>query len=262
MSSNGWSSAPRQFPVIGKYRTVAAVRRLTRSFTWLALPVAAVWIAVWILQPPHGKAPDARAVSAGSSLDAEAARDARALREAGAARRVGPTETRTAPPPRSHHPANAADESNDGAERLREAEALAYETARTAPLEAMHIAAALPDSGVRSQLVVHVTAQWAAQDPTQAVTWAMQIADDPLRGLTISSALVAWAEHDPLSAMAMALGGLAEGAVRDRAVAAVFQRWHQHSPDEAAAWVRALDPGVHKTQLLRVIDELPSGGGG
>ena len=85
--------------------------------------------------------------------------------------------------------------------------AVAYEAARTDPLSALDLAAALPSTRARDDVLVHGISQWAATDAA-ASEWAAKVPDPILRQRLLAAAAVASAERDGAGAAAMAVGTL------------------------------------------------------
>lgn len=120
---------------------------------------------------------------------------------------------------------------------------VAYEAAREKPMEAITLAIELPEDADRDALVKHSAAQWAASDPKAATEWAQQIEAGPLRNQVISSIATSLGESDPKAAAALATESLPAGKPQDDAVVGIIQRWAQHEPENAAAWVERFPTG-------------------
>ena len=114
---------------------------------------------------------------------------------------------------------------------------ITYEAARTEPVAALKLASALPSTPERDALLTHAVSQWAKSDSPTAALWAMKVPDPALRQRLVASVAVVMAERGGDSAVTLAMNGLAAVEDQDRAVVAIVQRWVQHSPQAAAAWV-------------------------
>jgi hypothetical protein len=115
--------------------------------------------------------------------------------------------------------------------------ALAYEAARTQPLVALGLARDLQPSRERDDLLVHAVSQWAGADAVTAAEWARNVTDRLLRQHLVSAVAIASAESDPAAAATLAASAMEAGDELDRTAVSIIQRWAQHSPESAAAWV-------------------------
>ena len=113
--------------------------------------------------------------------------------------------------------------------------AVAGEAARTQPRLALSLACDLPPGSDRDLVLAHAACQWAASEPGAAADWARQFPDSVLRSRLISS--VAVGSADPVVAANLAAVALPPGEEQERAAAVIAQRWAQHSPEAASAWI-------------------------
>ena len=120
---------------------------------------------------------------------------------------------------------------------------IAYETARTDPIEAMKLAMTMAPGEDRTELIFHTARQLAASDPKAAVAWARSLEDDSFREHILTGIATAWSESDAVAAAALAVNGLPPGRARDDAVVGIVQRWVQSEPQRAAAWVTDFPAG-------------------
>ncbi len=127
---------------------------------------------------------------------------------------------------------------------------LAYEAARSQPLEALKLAMEMSANTFRNDLVTHTASQWAASEPRAAAEWANQIADPDLRERVLAGVTTAWGESDPVTAGAWAVKSLGPGKHQDDAVVGVVQRWVQKEPQQAAAWVLEFPEGTLRNSAL------------
>jgi hypothetical protein len=116
-------------------------------------------------------------------------------------------------------------------------QAVAYEAARTEARTAVALAAALPATAERDDLLVHAVSQWAISDGAAAVAWARQVPERKLAQRLVGAVAVASADRDGPGAAALAAGDLDPGEDQDRVAVAVAQRWAANAPEAAAAWV-------------------------
>jgi hypothetical protein len=114
---------------------------------------------------------------------------------------------------------------------------LAYEAARTDALAALVLAAPLPATPRRNEVLVHAISQWAGENPGDAADWAAKVREPSLRHNLIAAVAIAGAELDGSAGAALAANSLPPGEEQDRTVVSVVQRWTQSSPKEAAWWV-------------------------
>jgi hypothetical protein len=115
--------------------------------------------------------------------------------------------------------------------------ALAGEAARTEPATALALAAVLPPSPERDDLLIYAVSQWAGVDPAAAAAWTQSTSDAALRERLIGAVAVASAKQDGNTAANLAVQSLPGGAEQDRAIVAIVQRWAQTAPQTAAGWV-------------------------
>lgn len=118
-----------------------------------------------------------------------------------------------------------------------------YEAARSAPLDAMKLAVAMPTGAGRDELLTHLAVQWADQEPKAAAEWASQIQDPETRNKLLGSALVAWSEQDPSAAAHFAFNSFPADDPKDEAIVGMVQRWTQKDPETAAQWVQQFPQG-------------------
>lgn len=114
---------------------------------------------------------------------------------------------------------------------------VAYEAARTDPIQALDLASTLPATPQRDELLVHAASQWAAANFTNAAAWALNVTDPDLRDRLVGAVAVGSAEQNPEASAMLAAQALPPGDGQDRAVVSIVQRWAVHSPQETADWV-------------------------
>jgi hypothetical protein len=144
----------------------------------------------------------------------------------------------------------------DGAEHDSASFAVANEAVRSEPVEALRIAADLPTGPRRDDLLRRGAMEWASQDGQSAANWALQIQDAPLRDKALAAVAAAWSENDPLSAAKLALGEISQGRTQSDAVIEIVQRWAQHEPESAAAWVKQFPEGNLKQTAVENLADL------
>ena len=132
----------------------------------------------------------------------------------------------------------------------------AYALARTEPGRALELATALPPGRDRTDLITHLTAEWAAKTPEAAALWANQLEVSPLRDQVSVGVAAAWAESNPTAAADWALKSLEPGKPRDDAIMSVVQRWTQRDPEAAAAWVAAFPAGAFRDTAVQELVKL------
>jgi hypothetical protein len=125
-----------------------------------------------------------------------------------------------------------------------------YEAARTAPLEAMKLAVAMPHGASRDELLTHLAVQWADKEPKAAAEWASQIQDPETRTKLLGSALVAWSEQDPSGAAHFAFESFPADDPKDETIVGMVQRWTQKDPETAARWVQEFPQGPVRDAAL------------
>jgi hypothetical protein len=144
----------------------------------------------------------------------------------------------------------------EGNEEAAGLAAIAYEVARTAPLEAMHLALELPPDQRRDDLLSHVSGLWASSDPTVAIDWARQVAPGALRDEVLASMATAWSETDPMGAANLVLEAIPAGKKQEDTVVSVVQRWAQSEPEAAAQWVIQFPEGALRDTALENVVRL------
>jgi hypothetical protein len=123
--------------------------------------------------------------------------------------------------------------------------AVAYELARSEPMDAFKVAEELPDGDVRDELINHTASQWAGKNPREAAAWAGKVPDEELKQRLLAAITTAWADSDPPEAAKMA-ASMAGGRPQEDAVVGVVQRWVQSEPQDAASWVLQFPDGQLK----------------
>ena len=137
---------------------------------------------------------------------------------------------------------------------------LGFELARTEPLPALRMAADLPPSEGRDDLVVHALQEWTVQDANAALGWALQMAPGTLRDTGLAAAAVALAKQDGERAARLAVTELPPGPEQDRTVVAVLQRWVQKDRTAALAWWGSFPPSPLRTQAAAALAGIISDG--
>jgi hypothetical protein len=126
----------------------------------------------------------------------------------------------------------------EGESRATVIEQLGYTAAQTDAVQALELAASLEPGHQRDDLLEHAIGQWATSDLDAAVHWAKAaVSDAALRQRLLGTVAVAVAGQDGAAAAALAATALDPGTEQDRVAVAVVQRWVQHEPEQAAAWV-------------------------
>ncbi len=120
---------------------------------------------------------------------------------------------------------------------------VAFEVARTQPLDALQLTLDLAETTPCDGLIRHVTLQWAAIDPAAAAVWADQTVEPALRASLLSAVATVWADRNPVIAAELAVLALEPGREQDNAVVGVVQRWTQCDPEAAAEWVAGFPQG-------------------
>lgn len=137
--------------------------------------------------------------------------------------------------------------------------AIGYELARTAPKDALWLAAALPSNESRNGLIDHAISQWAAHEPEAPAEWASQIPPSPLRDQVFARLATSMSETDPIAAADLALEHLAPGPQQNDAIVSIVQRWTQRAPSEAAEWVRQFPEGELQATAIENVLQLWAG---
>ena len=128
--------------------------------------------------------------------------------------------------------------------------ALAYEAARTEPLVALELTSKLSPSQERDALLTHAVSQWAGADAATAAEWASKVPDHVLQQRLLSAVAVASAENDPAMAARLVATAMDPGDEQNRTAVSIIQRWAQHSPQGAAAWVLQFPDGPSRDSAL------------
>ena len=113
---------------------------------------------------------------------------------------------------------------------------LAYEAVRTDPFAALRLAATLPASPARDDLLVHTVSQWAISDADAAAAWARGVPDASLQRRLLATVAVALSVQDGPAAARLASQELSPGEELDRAAVSIIERWGQTSPAAAGTW--------------------------
>jgi hypothetical protein len=132
---------------------------------------------------------------------------------------------------------------NEGEERDRVQLAIANEAVRTQPEETLRLVSELPESAANDELIRRAAMEWTSNNQAEALAWARNIEDDELRSRVCAGVAIAWAETDPAAAGTFAANDLPPGRLQNDVVVAIVQRWGQHEPEEAAAWVANFPAG-------------------
>ena len=128
---------------------------------------------------------------------------------------------------------------------------LGYELARTAPVAALALVADLLPGLDRDDLTVHAVSQWATLDALAATEWACAIPSLALRERVLASIAAAMADQNPEAAVILTTQAMWPGESRNQAAIAIIQRWTQHDPRSAAAWVQEFPAGDLQEAAIR-----------
>jgi hypothetical protein len=129
--------------------------------------------------------------------------------------------------------------------------AVAYEAARSDPVQALNLGIPLPASDARDQLLVYGMRQYAEKDPEAASRWAIQVEDPVLRNRLLEAVTTSASGTDPASAARLVFTSMTPGQDQNRAAVSVVQRWAQISPESAAAWVATFPAGAVRTDATQ-----------
>jgi hypothetical protein len=143
----------------------------------------------------------------------------------------------------------------ESAERQSARESVAAEAADANPLEALKLASVLLPSATRDDIITRAAAAWAAAAPEDATAWVQQIADPSLREQVIAGIAATWGEGDPVAAGNLAIQSLPRGALQDRTVMAIVQRWMQIDAKGAAAWVNQFPAGELRQTAVAMMSD-------
>jgi len=136
---------------------------------------------------------------------------------------------------------------------MDEATNVASEAVRTRPVDALRMAAELPESPANDELIRRATMEWAVTHQADALVWARGIEDDEFRNRVLAGVTLAWAETDPAAAGTFAANELTGGRAQDDAVVGIAQRWVQSDPQAAAAWIASFPTGSLKDAAVESI---------
>lgn len=128
---------------------------------------------------------------------------------------------------------------------------LAYETARTNGLAALHITTVLPPGRERDDAISHALRQWADAEAPAAAAWVDTVGDAALRQRLLADLAEVYSQRNPAAAAALVSAMLDPGPGQSRAAVAVVQQWAQTSPAEAARWVEQFSVGGARSDATR-----------
>ncbi|WP_338285538.1 hypothetical protein [Luteolibacter sp. LG18] len=139
----------------------------------------------------------------------------------------------------------------DERERLAVLEQLSWNCVATDLATALDAAEELPPGDKRKQLMSHLVAEWSVQDQASALAWAKGRSDPDERDEAITGWVTATGEKSPANAATLAADEIRPGAVQNRAVVSVIQRWARADYEEASRWVEDFPDGSLKNDALR-----------
>lgn len=144
------------------------------------------------------------------------------------------------------------------AERLPLQTTLAYEAGRTNPTLALTLAATMPPSTERDQLLAHTAMEWTLREPNEALQWADEIPDPALHASIIAAIATAAAEKHPREAADL-VSSMSDGPDQNRAAVAVAQRWAQQDYTAAQQWISGFtDEHLRTTTTQAIAPMAPS----
>ncbi|MFD0893584.1 hypothetical protein KBB96_07445 [Luteolibacter ambystomatis] len=139
----------------------------------------------------------------------------------------------------------------DEKERHATLEQLAWSCVTTDLATALDAAEALPAGDKRQQVMSHLVAEWSVQDPAAALQWAKERNDPAERDEAITGWVTATGENSPADAATLAADEIRPGAVQNRAVVSVLQRWARKDYEGASKWVEDFPDGALKDDAMR-----------
>lgn len=139
----------------------------------------------------------------------------------------------------------------DEKERNATLEQLAWSCVTADLATAMDAAEALPAGDKRQQVMSHLVAEWSVQDPGAALQWAKERNDPDERDEAITGWVTATGEKAPADAATLAADEIRPGAVQNRAVVSVLQRWARTDYEGASKWVEDFPDGALKNDAMR-----------
>jgi len=139
----------------------------------------------------------------------------------------------------------------DENERNATLEQLAWSCVTSDLATAMDAAEALPAGDKRKQVMSHLVAEWSVQDPEAALDWAKGRNDPDERDEAITGWVTATGEKAPANAATLAADEIRPGAVQNRAVVSVLQRWARTDYEGASKWVEDFPDGALKDDAMR-----------
>ena len=143
-----------------------------------------------------------------------------------------------------------------GEQRISAIIAAGYEAAQNSPREALWLAAELPSSALRDDLIHNVVGQWVHNDTNAPLAWARQMPKSSLREQVFGSIAVSMSDSMPAMAASLAIDELPAGKQQNDAVISIVQRWAQQNGLEAAEWVQSFPEGPLREQAVENLVQL------
>jgi hypothetical protein len=114
---------------------------------------------------------------------------------------------------------------------------LAFESLQHDARRGLELAAELPITTERDELLEKGVLEWASSDPTRVVEWVREIPETGLRDKLMAAAAIGMAETHGHEAAGLVSSSIQSTGERDRAVVAILQRWVQSAPADALEWL-------------------------
>ena len=128
---------------------------------------------------------------------------------------------------------------------------LAFESLQHDARRGLELAAELPVTTERDELLEKGVLEWASSDSTRVVEWVREIPETELRDKLMAAAAIGMSEVHGHEAAGLASSSIQSTGERDRAVVAILQRWVQSAPADALEWLGRFPEGDLKRAATR-----------
>jgi hypothetical protein len=128
-----------------------------------------------------------------------------------------------------------------------------FEAARLDPRRAVDLAARMPPSRLRDELLVHAVRQWASNDAAAAGDWASRLPESGLKQEVLSALALSLSSENGRVAAGLVAQAMAAGKGQLDASVLVARNWGARHPEEAADWIVLFPDDAAREQALRVL---------
>jgi hypothetical protein len=143
---------------------------------------------------------------------------------------------------------------SDGGERHAILLEVGFEAARIDPRRAVVLAAQMPPSKLRDELIVQAAREWTSLDVVSVLDWVSELPESRSRQEILSAVAVSFSSEDGRNAAGWVADAMVGGTEQVEASILVARNWGAQQPEEAAEWIaRFPDTSIRRQALQGLV---------